>query len=93
MAYSACKKGRERGGRVHVMLGEREESAYYCVRLAVQLYASNTLFFFLCGFIVEVKKIFTIQWFFFRSARFDLIAVNSIGHWVRAGGGRSKRRS
>jgi hypothetical protein len=45
MAYSACKKGRERGGRVHVMLGEREESILLCQTCSATVRVEHTILF------------------------------------------------
>lgn len=68
------------GGRVHVMLGECEGSAYYCHSCSATVCVEHTSLF-LAWFIVQVKKYaqHISQMDLFQSARFDLIAVDAFG--------------
>ena len=78
LCHVLAKKWRELGGRLHVRLGEREGSAYHCHSCSATLCVKHTSLF-LAWFIVQVKKYaqHISQMDLFRSARFDLIAVDA----------------
>jgi hypothetical protein len=90
MAYSARKKRAGEGGRVHVMSGEREESACYCQSCSATVCVEHTILFLAWFYRSSEENMYNIMGLF-RSARFDLIAVDAIGNCVGAGGGRRRR--